>query len=34
MVMRRILGFLTSDHGSLAIIVLLGVAWLAGFLWF
>ena len=30
MAMRRILG----DHGALAIIVLLGLGWLAGFLWF
>jgi hypothetical protein len=31
--MRRILGALLSDHGALAIIVLLGFGWLAGFLW-
>jgi hypothetical protein len=33
MVMGRILGSLTSDHGSVTIIVLLGLGWLAGFLW-
>ena len=31
--MRRILGSLASDHGTLAIVVLLGLGWLAGFLW-
>jgi hypothetical protein len=30
--MRDILGAL-SDHGALALIVLLGLGWLAGFLW-
>jgi hypothetical protein len=34
MVMRRILGSLASGHGTLALIVLLGLGWLAGFLWF
>jgi hypothetical protein len=33
MAMRHILGSLASDHGSLAIIVLLGAGWLAGFFW-
>ena len=31
--MGRILGSLASGHGTLAFIVLLGLAWLAGFLW-
>jgi hypothetical protein len=31
--MRRILGSLASGHGTLAFIVLLGLGWLAGFLW-
>ena len=31
--MRRILGSLASDHGTLVFIVLLGLGWLAGFLW-
>ena len=31
--MRRILGSLASGHGALALIVLLGLVWLAGFLW-
>jgi hypothetical protein len=33
MVMGRILGSLASGHGTLAFIVLLGLGWLAGFLW-
>jgi hypothetical protein len=33
MAMRHILDSLASDHGALAIIVLLGVGWLAGFFW-
>ena len=32
--MRRILGSLANGHGTLAIVVLLGLVWLAGFLWF
>ena len=32
--MGRILGSLASGHGTLAFIVLLGLGWLAGFLWF
>ena len=32
-VMGRILDSLASDHGEVAIIVLLGLGWLAGFLW-
>ena len=32
--MRHILGALTSDHGTVAFIVLFGLGWLAGFLWF
>jgi len=32
--MGRILGSLASSYGSLALIVLLGLGWLAGFLWF
>jgi hypothetical protein len=31
--MRRIFGFLASDHGALAFVVLFGLGWLAGFLW-
>ena len=31
--MGRILGSLASGHGTLAFIVLLGLGWLAGFLW-
>ncbi len=31
--MRRILGSLASGHGTLGFIALLGLAWLAGFLW-
>jgi hypothetical protein len=31
--MGRILGSFASSHGTLAIIVLLGLGWLAGFLW-
>ena len=31
--MRRILGSLASGHGTLALIVLLGLGWLASFLW-
>ena len=31
--MGRILGSLASGHGTLAFIVLLGLSWLAGFLW-
>jgi hypothetical protein len=34
MVMGRILGSLASGHGTLAFIVLLGLGWLTGFLWF
>jgi hypothetical protein len=30
----RILGSLASGHGTLASVVLLGLGWLAGFLWF
>jgi hypothetical protein len=33
MVMGRILGSLASGHGTLAFVVLLGLGWLAGFLW-
>jgi hypothetical protein len=33
MAMGRILGSLASGHGTLAFIVLLGLGWLAGFLW-
>jgi hypothetical protein len=33
MVMRRILGSLANGHWTLALIVLLGLGWLAGFLW-
>jgi hypothetical protein len=34
MLMGHILGSLASSYGSLALIVLLGLGWLAGFLWF
>ena len=30
---RRVLGFLGSDRGLLLAVVLLGLGWLAGFLW-
>jgi len=30
---RRILGVLASDRGLLLVVVLLGLAWLAGLLW-
>jgi hypothetical protein len=33
MAMRHILVSLASSYGTLAIIVLLGLGWLAGFLW-
>jgi hypothetical protein len=34
MAMRCILSSLASDHGTLAFIVLAGLGWLVGFLWF
>jgi hypothetical protein len=34
MVMGRTLGSVVSDHGTVTFIVLLGLGWLAGFLWF